>query len=65
MENDLKSLPATLNQALCLEIREGILPTNSNIARHMPSWSMNCPICGHHEESDTHVLLECPLAVQV
>ncbi|KAJ8433977.1 hypothetical protein Cgig2_024682 [Carnegiea gigantea] len=46
-------------------IYKRILPTNSNLARHMPSWNMNCPICGHHEESDMHALLECPLAVQV
>ena len=46
-------------------IYKGILLTNSNLARCMPSWNMNCSICGHHEESDMHALLECPLAVQV
>ncbi|KAJ8438975.1 hypothetical protein Cgig2_018886 [Carnegiea gigantea] len=42
-----------------------ILPTNSNLAHRLPSWNMNCPICGHYEESDTHALLEFPLAVQI
>jgi len=38
-------------------ICKGILPMNSNLAHHLPSWNMSCPICGHHEESDRHALL--------
>ncbi|KAJ8452551.1 hypothetical protein Cgig2_000140 [Carnegiea gigantea] len=41
-------------------ICKGILPINSNLARRMPSWNMNCPICGHYEESDTQPYWSAP-----
>ncbi|KAJ8425866.1 hypothetical protein Cgig2_028211 [Carnegiea gigantea] len=36
-----------------------------NIAKRVPSFVMSCAICGATEESDVHVLLECPLAVVI
>ncbi|KAJ8445959.1 hypothetical protein Cgig2_001277 [Carnegiea gigantea] len=54
-----------LNQISSIQIYKGIPPTNSNLSNQMCSCNMNCPIYGHHEESDTHALLECPLVVQI
>ncbi|KAJ8434339.1 hypothetical protein Cgig2_019966 [Carnegiea gigantea] len=42
---------------------KGIIPTRFNIAKHVSLFNMSCSIYGHHEETDTHALLECPLAV--
>ncbi|KAJ8450950.1 hypothetical protein Cgig2_032575 [Carnegiea gigantea] len=39
-----------------------VLPTRCNLARRMAAVGMNCAIYGAMEESDIHILLECPFA---
>ncbi|KAJ8427152.1 hypothetical protein Cgig2_017243 [Carnegiea gigantea] len=41
------------------------LPSRLNIAKRVPSFGMSCATCAAAEESDVHVLLECPLAVAI
>ncbi|KAJ8445873.1 LOW QUALITY PROTEIN: hypothetical protein Cgig2_000185 [Carnegiea gigantea] len=41
---------------------KGILHSALNISMRLPNFSMACSVCSHPEESDVHVILECPLA---
>ena len=41
------------------------LPTKANIARRIPKFSMQCAICGAVEESDSHIRLHCPMAMEI
>ncbi|KAJ8452108.1 hypothetical protein Cgig2_016689 [Carnegiea gigantea] len=43
----------------------GALPTRENTAKRIHGFNMSCTICGHYIESDVHILLQCPLTVQV
>lgn len=43
----------------------GALATKANIAKTNPIFGMSCDICGALEDSDTHALFECPLAVEI
>ena len=40
----------------------GVLPMRCNLARRMAAVGMSCAIGGAMEESDVHILLECPFA---
>ncbi|KAJ8444397.1 hypothetical protein Cgig2_026601 [Carnegiea gigantea] len=40
----------------------GTLPSALNISKQVPSFSMNCTVCGHAEETDVHAILDSPLA---
>ncbi|KAJ8434123.1 hypothetical protein Cgig2_024241 [Carnegiea gigantea] len=43
----------------------GVLLCAVAIAKRVSRFSMSCSICGHIEETDTHTILECPLASQI
>ncbi|KAJ8447045.1 LOW QUALITY PROTEIN: hypothetical protein Cgig2_033614 [Carnegiea gigantea] len=43
----------------------GVLPCAVAIFKHVSSFSMSCSICGQIEETNTHAILECPLASQI
>jgi len=43
----------------------GALATKVNIARRINNFSASCDICGHVEDSESHALFDCPLAVEV
>lgn len=41
------------------------LASKASIGRRIQNFCMGCDVCGAVEESDIHVLFECPLAVEV
>ncbi|KAJ8437526.1 hypothetical protein Cgig2_027601 [Carnegiea gigantea] len=43
----------------------GSLPTAHNISSRVPDFSMTCSVYTHSEDTVTHAILECPLAVQI
>jgi len=43
----------------------GALATKVNIARTISNFGMSCDICGNLEDSDTHPLFDCPLAIEI
>ena len=49
----------------CWKVGVGALPTRGNISRRLSNFDMKCAFCGHLEDSDTHALFECPMAVEV
>ena len=46
-------------------VRVQVLAIRSNIARRIPNFDMKCEICGHLEDSDSHTLFECSLAIEM
>ena len=42
----------------------GALATKDNIARRISNFRISCDICGNLEDSDTHALFDCPLAIE-
>ncbi|KAJ8449836.1 hypothetical protein Cgig2_001492 [Carnegiea gigantea] len=49
----------------CWRVSRGILSSNGNLAKRVSSFNMACAMCGHPKESDTHAVLECPLAISI
>jgi len=47
------------------KVRVGGLATKDNIARRISNFKVSCDICGHLEDSDTHALFDCPLAMEI
>jgi len=43
----------------------GALATKDNIARRISNFRISCDICGNLEDSDTQVLFDYPLAVEI
>ncbi|KAJ8428491.1 hypothetical protein Cgig2_029944 [Carnegiea gigantea] len=43
----------------------GSLPAAPHISSRVPDFSMTCSVCTHTEDTTTHAILECPLAVQL
>jgi len=43
----------------------GVLPTRGNIARRIRGFPASCDLCGYEEDSDTHALFACPVAVEI
>ena len=41
------------------------LATKDNILRRIPNFGMSCDIYGNLEDSYTHALFECPLAIEI
>jgi len=43
----------------------GALFAKVNIAKRIPYFIMSCNICGALKELNVHVLIKCPLAVEI
>jgi len=48
-----------------MENLSGALPMKENIARRVPEFNVNYGICGHFLDFEAHILLQCPLALQI
>jgi len=46
-------------------LSHGAIPTKENFAKRILSFNMGCAVCSHYLESEVHILLQCPLALQV
>jgi len=43
----------------------GAIPTKENLARRISGFNTGCAICGHYLKFEVHILLQCPLVLQV
>ncbi|KAJ8452986.1 hypothetical protein Cgig2_014749 [Carnegiea gigantea] len=43
----------------------GSLPSSHRILTRVPGFAMSCSVCDHAEDTPTHAVLECPLAIEV
>jgi len=65
LEDYMYSGRSPTNTYLGWKVGVGELATKANIARRISNFRFSCDICGYLEDSDTHVLFECPLATEI
>ncbi|KAJ8421953.1 hypothetical protein Cgig2_004412 [Carnegiea gigantea] len=65
ISNALARLGPPCMRLLRWRVATSVLPCTTAIAKRVSSFSMSCSICSHIGETDTHAVLECPLASQV
>jgi len=46
-------------------LSHGAIPTKENLARRISGFNMDCVVYSHYLEPEVHILLQCPLVLQV